>query len=124
MMNEFAMLLDGYMTGYDEGKNDDVEVAQTKKRTDRRVTNVSAYRRKKSFCKAKSRMAALTSRVDYPMTNVEKNVVSGMLRSHQISEINNAKDEHVMAASHGNAMRLAATYSKMKEQQKNSETEF
>ena len=51
MMNEFAMLLDGYMTGYDEGKNDDVEVAQTKKRTDRRVTNVSAYRRKKSFCK-------------------------------------------------------------------------
>ena len=69
MMNEFAMLLDSYMAGYDEGKNDEVEMVHTRKRTDRRTKNISSYRRKKSFNKAKNRMMDLNARVDYPITD-------------------------------------------------------
>ena len=124
MMNEFAMLLDSYMAGYDEGKNDEVEMVRTRKRTDRRTKNISSYRRKKSFNKAKNRMMDLNARVDYPMTDAEKKIVRGMLRSHQVSEIHQAKEDNVLAASHGNQMRLDATYIRMKEQQKDAETEF
>ena len=81
-----SSIIDFYMDGYDEGKNDDIQknhaVANAKKAKSNK-TRVSS-RRKKAYFKAKNRMAQLENVAHYTPADKDEAVVFGMLRSHQL----------------------------------------
>lgn len=79
-------IIDLYMDGYDEGKDDNcenaVDTTNGKKRVSAKV-RVSS-RRKKAHFKAVKRMAQLRDIAKYEPAYEDKDVVHGMLRSHQL----------------------------------------
>lgn len=81
-----SAIIDVYMDGYDEGKNDDYQVDMTaanKKKAKNDKERVSS-RRKKAYFKAKRRMAQLNDVDHYTPDPEHEEVVFGMLRSHQL----------------------------------------
>jgi hypothetical protein len=81
-----SSIIDFYMDGFDEGKNDDIEVVKSvpqakKRRSDKERASA---RRKKSYFKSKGRMAQLDHVDHYSPAAKDEAVVMGMLRSHQL----------------------------------------
>jgi histone acetyltransferase (RNA polymerase elongator complex component) len=79
-------IIDFYMDGFDEGKNDDFEAVTTtrKAKRQRSVKERASARRKKTYFKAKSRMTQLDKIGHYIPTVEDEAVIMGMLRSHQL----------------------------------------
>lgn len=85
-INMGSSIIDFYMEGYDEGKDDEVQAIQTTVNTKKAKNDkerVSA-RRKKAYFKAKRRMAQLNDVDHYTPSPECEEVVFGMLRSHQL----------------------------------------
>jgi hypothetical protein len=80
-----SAIIDLYMDGYDEGKNDEVQIdvrpAATKKKS---AKERASSRRKKAHFKAEKRMSQLINIGKYEPDEDCKKVVHGMLRSHQL----------------------------------------
>ena len=111
---EFEEMLDFYMEGYDEGKDDDLEeeVASIKQKQEKSVV---LLRRKKGHWKSKHRMEELTAKTDLQMTDHEREVIAGMLRSHQVPEITYTDIGTHFDCSVANKKRLDATALKLRE---------
>lgn len=114
-MNEFGMMLEGYMDGFDEGKDDDVVAENLTKKAKHKSKNVVLTRRKKGHWKSVSRMNELTSKASLEMTHKDKDVVAGMLRSHQVSAIHYPENGHHFNVSVANKKRNDAAALKLKE---------
>ena len=90
MMNEnvitMASIIDSYMEGFDEGKNDDVEIVKytSKNKKQRSDKERVSTRRKKAYFKSKGRMDQLNHVAHYTPEKEDHDVVMGMLRSHQL----------------------------------------
>ena len=89
MKNEITMgsnIIDLYMEGYDEGKDDFCESAVVAPATKKRMTTKErvSSRRKKAYFKAKNRMTQLDKVAHYVPSAEDEAVVMGMLRSHQL----------------------------------------
>lgn len=112
--NEFEMMLNDYMDGYDEGKNDDIVTEEVVHKS-KGEKNIVLLRRKKGHWKSQKRIAQLTSKSDYQVTRKSGKVLAGMLRSHQISEISHLKTENHFDRSIGNQKRTDAANLKLRE---------
>jgi hypothetical protein len=124
--NEVTMgstIIDLYMDGFAEGKNDDVEIVEhasqhSKKRSDKERASA---RRKKAYFKSKSRMAQLRSVAAYTPSPECQSVVQGMLRSHQLPIAATVRYENPCGSSIGNKKRMDASDIRMKEHMQNDE---
>jgi hypothetical protein len=85
-INMGSNIIDLYMEGYDEGKDDCCESVVAAPTTKKRMTKKErvATRRKTAYYKAKKRMAQLDSVAHYVPSEEDESVVMGMLRSHQL----------------------------------------
>lgn len=99
-----ASILDMYMEGWDEGKQDDivVETKQTKGRKKSNKERASA-RRKKTYYKSQARLNVLQSKIDVDVAHID--AVRGALRGHQSSDIAAANNHHSFGTSRGNKRR-------------------
>lgn len=81
-----SSIIDFYMEGFDEGKNDDFEAIQPtrKAKKQRSAKERASMRRKKAYFKAKGRMAQLDKIGNYIPDAEDEAVIMGMLRSHQL----------------------------------------
>ena len=109
-----ASILDMYMEGWDEGKQDDVivETKQTKGRKKSSKERASA-RRKKTYYKSQARLNVLQSKIDVDATHID--AVRGALRGHQSSDIAAANNHHSFGTSRGNKRRDDTAKQKMVE---------
>lgn len=122
--NEVTMgsnIIDLYMEGFAEGKNDDTEVIEhatkhTKKRSDKER---ASSRRKKAYFKSKSRMAQLRSVTAYSPSPDCQSVVQGMLRNHQLPIAATVRCENPCGSSIGNKRRMDASDIRMREHMQN-----
>lgn len=119
--NEFEMMLDSYMEGYDEGKDDDV-VLEEKIHKQKHVKNVVLLRRKKGHWKSKARMGQIATKSGAKLTRKSEQVLVGMLRSHQIAGIGQYDDVNHFDSSVGNKKRNDAAMAKLKEAKHVQET--
>ena len=85
-INMGSNIIDLYMDGYDEGKDDGCEVKIVVPVSKKRMTKKErvATRRKDAYYKAKKRMAQLDDVAHYVPSEKDEAVVMGMLRSHQL----------------------------------------
>lgn len=81
-----SSIIDFYMEGYDEGKNDDVQTVKpnVNGKKNKSTKARASSRRKKAYFKAVKRMAQLNDVAHYVPDDECKAVVHGMLRSHQL----------------------------------------
>lgn len=119
MKNEINMgssIIDFYMEGYSEGKDDDVTKTETRRtKKNRKSTQVTMHsKNKKAFYKAKSRMAQLNSVAHYVPSPEDKQVVQGMLKNHQLP-MDDRKCENPCGSSIGNKRRIDTANQKMRE---------
>ena len=82
-----SAIIDFYMEGYNEGKDDDVQTVRAAVNTRKAKSDKERFsaRRKKAYYKAKRRMAQLNDVDHYTPAPECEEVVFGMLRSHQLS---------------------------------------
>lgn len=85
-INMGSNIIDLYMDGYDEGKDDCCEIEVAAHANKKRMTKKErvATRRKDAYYKAKKRMAQLDDVAHYVPSEEDEAVVMGMLRSHQL----------------------------------------
>lgn len=86
IINMGSSIIDMYMEGYDEGKNDNAEVVKAvpKNKKQRSTKERVSARRKKAYFKSKGRMSQLDHVAHYIPEDKDEAVVFGMLRSHQL----------------------------------------
>ena len=107
-------IIDLYMDGYDEGKNDDIVLKDTKAKNKRQKSTkekVSA-RRKKTYYKSKQRQETLL--VHHTPSPEREAVIKGMLRDHQLP-MSETKCELPCGTSIGNKRRLDTANQKLTE---------
>jgi hypothetical protein len=120
-INMGSSIIDFYMEGYDEGKNDNVQVIQHVSVNKKKTKNARASsRRKKTYFKAKNRMEQLSNVAHYVPAKKNPDVVFGKLRSHQLP----IKDEILtFGCPIGDKKRLDTAEQKMVESLHNHESE-
>ena len=105
-------IYDLYMEGFDEGKNDDMEVVvdhhkNTKKHSAKEDVS---KKRKIAYYKSRNRVQQLVKVVHFVPDEDEKDVVAGMLRSHQLPI---GPVIHIGGLSHGNMRRRDSAENKI-----------
>ena len=112
---DMGNVIDLYMDGYDEGKDDNV-VFETQIRKSKKNHSTKARtsaRRKKSYYKSKARMDDLKNVGHYTPSTKHIDVVQGMLRKHQYRI--ESTIEHPCGCSIGNKKRIDVADQKMNE---------
>ena len=107
-----ASILDLYMEGWDEGKNDDQVVETTKAKGRKKSAKERASaRRKKTYYKSQARLDLLQAKVEVDDAHID--AVRGTLRGHQSSDIGAV--HHNFGTSRGNKRRDDVAKQKMVE---------
>jgi hypothetical protein len=111
-----SSIIDLYMEGFDEGKNDVCEAVEQKARGNKKFTEkTTSFRRKKSYHKSQKRMRQLSSVAHYTPDVNNEHVVRGMLRSHQLPISATVRYENPCGVSIGNKRRLDAVNRQIRE---------
>ena len=111
-----SSIIDLYMEGFAEGKDDVCATVEHKVRSNKKFTARStSVRRKKSYHKSQKRMKQLNSVAHYTPDVHDEQVVRGMLRSHQLPISATVRYENPCGVSIGNKRRLDAVNQQIRE---------
>ena len=116
MMNEKNLTMNDYelyMDSYEEGKCDVEISAETSVKSHKKKVSNLHSRKKKAFYKSRTRMEELRAVTDCDLSPESKNVIQGILRSHQLPL--NSHEEQTFGCSRGNKRRLDAAENKINE---------